>query len=85
MFHILRTENTDLWEEQVDAVANEYGLLNFIVHPDYVSDTAACTKNYSAIFQKYVPIEICGERFRAKSTHGGGNEIRCGWSKPAVN
>jgi len=36
LFHILRQFSIDLWVRQINAVSERHGLLNFIVHPDYV-------------------------------------------------
>jgi hypothetical protein len=36
LFHILRRFSIDLWIKQIDAISERHGLLNFIVHPDYV-------------------------------------------------
>jgi hypothetical protein len=40
LFHILRTLSLDLWREQMTMIRNAHGLMNFIVHPDYL-DTKA--------------------------------------------
>ncbi len=36
LFHILNTYSIDLWKEQCQLILNGHGLINFIVHPDYV-------------------------------------------------
>jgi hypothetical protein len=44
LFHILRTCSPDLWLEQIAKVLGSHGLLNFIVHPDYLDtpDRKSC-------------------------------------------
>ena len=41
LFHILRQFSIDLWTRQIDAISERHGLLNFIVHPDYVIQSRA--------------------------------------------
>jgi len=41
LFHILREYSIDLWKTQVDMITGEHGLVNFIVHPDYVMERRA--------------------------------------------
>jgi hypothetical protein len=36
LFNILGQYNLDLWESQMEAVRRKHGVMNFIVHPDYV-------------------------------------------------
>jgi len=36
LFYILGERSIDLWKQQIDAIASCYGLLSFIVHPDYL-------------------------------------------------
>jgi len=38
LFNILRRYNLDLWEAQMDAIRRKHGVMNFIVHPDYIRD-----------------------------------------------
>jgi len=37
LFHILRDYSLDLWREQTDRILARHGVMNFIVHPDYVT------------------------------------------------
>jgi hypothetical protein len=39
LFHILRDYSTRLWEEQIELVLQQNGLINMIVHPDYLTGT----------------------------------------------
>ncbi len=36
LFHILNQFSADLWVQQINSISEHHGLLNFIVHPDYV-------------------------------------------------
>jgi hypothetical protein len=36
LFNILRNYSMDLWEAQMDAIRKKHGVMNFIVHPDYI-------------------------------------------------
>jgi hypothetical protein len=36
LFHILGQFSIDLWEQQIDLILKQNGLVSFIVHPDYV-------------------------------------------------
>ena len=41
LFYILKQFSVDLWVKQIDAISRQHGLLNFIVHPDYVIEHQA--------------------------------------------
>ena len=36
LFHILRCRSIDLWKTQTKMILQKYGLVSFIVHPDYI-------------------------------------------------
>jgi hypothetical protein len=36
LFHVLKTYDQALWREQITRIAAVHGLINFIVHPDYL-------------------------------------------------
>ncbi len=36
LFHILRDHSLDLWREQTSRILARHGVLNFIIHPDYI-------------------------------------------------
>src|SRR5260370_17199032 len=36
LFHVLNELSIDLWKTQIDLILKKNGLLNFIVHPDYI-------------------------------------------------
>jgi hypothetical protein len=37
LFHILNDYSIDLWKKQIDLIMEKHGLMNFILHPDYIS------------------------------------------------
>jgi hypothetical protein len=37
LFHVLKDYSTSLWEKQMSIVLKGHGLMNFIIHPDYVT------------------------------------------------
>jgi hypothetical protein len=37
LFHILNDHTIDLWKRQMDMIMEKHGLMNFIVHPDYIT------------------------------------------------
>jgi len=37
LFHVLNDYSTTLWEQQISIVQKGHGLMNFIIHPDYVT------------------------------------------------
>lgn len=39
LFHILREFSTRIWKQQTEIIAKKFGLMSFIVHPDYVLET----------------------------------------------
>lgn len=41
LFHVLRDYSVQLWKRQVDAIAANHGLINILVHPDYVMESRA--------------------------------------------
>jgi hypothetical protein len=37
LFHILNDYSIELWKRQIDLVQRRYGLVSFIIHPDYIT------------------------------------------------
>jgi peptidoglycan/xylan/chitin deacetylase (PgdA/CDA1 family) len=37
LFHVLKDYSTSLWEQQMSIILAGHGLMNFIIHPDYVT------------------------------------------------
>ncbi len=42
LFFILNDYSIDLWKQQIDLIMENHGLLNFIVHPDYIANAREC-------------------------------------------
>jgi hypothetical protein len=38
LFHIIGEYNLDLWKKQTSHIMGKHGLMNFIIHPDYIVD-----------------------------------------------
>jgi hypothetical protein len=36
LFHVLEDHSIDLWKQQAELVMAKHGLMNFIIHPDYI-------------------------------------------------
>jgi len=36
LFHILEEHSIELWKQQIDLIMAKHGLVNFIIHPDYI-------------------------------------------------
>ena len=41
LFHILRDFSNEIWENQIERIIAQHGLLSFIAHPDYLHDDQA--------------------------------------------
>ena len=41
LFHILQQYSTNLWKKQIELISAKHGMVNFVVHPDYVMDSRA--------------------------------------------
>jgi hypothetical protein len=39
LFHVLGDYGIELWKKQIDAILEQQGFMNFIVHPDYIQGT----------------------------------------------
>ena len=60
LFHILKDYSTTLWKQQMSVILEGHGLMNFLVHPDYVISEGA-RDVYKALLE-----EIC----RVRSSRG---------------
>lgn len=56
LFHILQDYSLDLWKQQVALVMQNHGLMNFIVHPDYIIGEREC-KVYEALLRYLKSLE----------------------------
>jgi hypothetical protein len=50
LFNILNDHSIDLWKSQNDLIMSKNGLMNFIVHPDYVMGRAE-SQTYETLLQ----------------------------------
>lgn len=41
LFHILNDYSIDLWQQQIETIMAQHGLVSFIIHPDYVIEKRA--------------------------------------------
>ena len=41
LFHILKDYSIEIWKEQGSLIREKHGLMQIIIHPDYIRDTAA--------------------------------------------
>jgi hypothetical protein len=51
LFNILRQYSIDLWEQQIELVLEQHGLISFIVHPDYLLEKRA-RDVYSSLLER---------------------------------
>src|SRR5262249_26700445 len=38
LFHVLGQYGIDLWRQQIQLIMNHHGFMNFIIHPDYITE-----------------------------------------------
>jgi hypothetical protein len=41
LFNILRSYTLEIWQKQMDIIRRKYGMMSFIVHPDYITNGRA--------------------------------------------
>jgi hypothetical protein len=51
LFHMFNSYSMALWEEQIERIRQRHGLISFIVHPDYVIESAA-RRTYTKLLQR---------------------------------
>jgi hypothetical protein len=51
LFHVLKDYSTTLWEQQMRIILDGNGLMNFIVHPDYVT-TGRAQDTFKRLLEK---------------------------------
>ena len=51
LFHVLKDYSTTLWEQQMSIILAGHGLMNFIIHPDYVT-TGRAQDTFKALLGK---------------------------------
>ena len=79
VFHVLGDYSTRLWQEQIDRILDENGLVSFIAHPDYLIEPRARER----LHRTAAPARPAPRRARrldraalARSTSGGGTAAR---------
>ena len=50
LYHILQQRSLDLWKQQIGMIQERHGLISFIIHPDYSTDTWS-RKLYDALLE----------------------------------
>lgn len=55
LFHMLGDHTIDLWKQQTALIMQKHGLMNFIVHPDYIGD-APKRKTYETLLSYLVQL-----------------------------
>jgi hypothetical protein len=64
LFHILGDYSIDLWKEQIALIRANYGLINFIVHPDYMLEPRA-QDLYTALLRHLLRLRAEGDLWTA--------------------
>jgi len=59
LFHILGDYSTELWKKQLALVRNNNGLINLIVHPDYIMEQRA-QDTYKALLRHLAQLRAEG-------------------------
>jgi len=73
LFHIMNDYSIDLWKSQVNAIRQHYGLVSFIIHPDYVEEPKAHA-TYRALLAHLGSFQAAGDTWFARPS-----EINTWW------
>jgi hypothetical protein len=57
MFHVLNDYSLDHWKRQIGLILDGHGVINFIVHPDYVIQERA-RATYRALLEYLVEVSV---------------------------
>ena len=79
LFHILGDYSTRLWQEQIDLILEQNGLVSFIAHPDYLRRAARARRLHRAAAASWpgsATSAASGSRRPPRSTGGGGTAAR---------
>ena len=78
LFHILGDYSISLWQQQIDAIREQNGLITFLAHPDYLDEPTPCrcTRRCWHICSRCERARTSGWRCPARSTAGGGTVSR---------
>jgi hypothetical protein len=64
LFHILNDYSIDLWKEQISLIRQRHGLMQVIIHPDYIIDKVA-RDVYAKLLGYLAELRACGETWIA--------------------
>jgi hypothetical protein len=64
LFNILNDYSIDLWKQQIALIRNKHGLMQMIVHPDYIMDEPARLV-YAELLSYLADLRDCGETWIA--------------------
>jgi hypothetical protein len=64
LFHILNDYSIDLWQKQISLIREKHGLMQMIVHPDYILGEAE-RRVYIDLLRYLSELRDCGETWMA--------------------
>ena len=64
LFHILNDYSLELWKRQVSLISCNYGLVSFVVHPDYIIAPQA-RRTYEALLNYLSELHAAGQTWHA--------------------
>jgi len=64
LFHILKDYSIGIWKEQISLIREKHGLMQVIIHPDYIRDKAA-RQVYSELLSYLSQLRASGEAWIA--------------------
>jgi hypothetical protein len=78
LFHVLRDYSIDLWKEQIGMILARFGLINVIVHPDYI------TKDRERAVYESLLRYLCEQRDNDKLWIATPGEVNRWWRQRAA-
>ena len=64
LFHILKDYSINLWKKQISLIRQRHGLMQMIIHPDYIMDEPA-RRVYAELLDYLAGMRDCGETWIA--------------------
>jgi hypothetical protein len=64
LFNILKDYSIDLWKKQISLIRQRHGLMQMIVHPDYIMDEPA-RRVYTELLSHLAGLRDCGQTWIA--------------------
>lgn len=55
LFHMLRTYSPELWDQQIQIILEQHGLMSFIAHPDYLEGREPL-RAYKALLRRFTAL-----------------------------